>query len=129
MRYPINVNAFVVCDGEYLMLKRSPGNGGFWQGVSGGVESGESLETAIRREILEETGIKLYRPTLLGSYVRKRKGQHCMELFYVIRSATRLVRLSEEHTEFRWVDYKEAMKLLKYRNNKLMLKKYHNGNL
>jgi ADP-ribose pyrophosphatase YjhB (NUDIX family) len=34
---------------RYLLLHRIPRRGGFWQGVSGGVEWGEALAAAARR--------------------------------------------------------------------------------
>jgi len=41
-----------------LLLRRAPGHGGFWQGVSGRVEAEDaSLAHAALREIREETGI------------------------------------------------------------------------
>jgi len=41
-----------------LLLRRAPGHGGFWQGVSGRVEAEDaSLAEAALREIREETGI------------------------------------------------------------------------
>ncbi len=33
---------------EYLLLRRTPARSGFWQGVSGGVEAGESLAQVVR---------------------------------------------------------------------------------
>lgn len=45
---------------EYLLLKRTSARGGFWQGVSGGVEAGESLAQAARREVWEETGYQQF---------------------------------------------------------------------
>jgi 8-oxo-dGTP pyrophosphatase MutT (NUDIX family) len=45
---------------EYLLLKRTAARGGFWQGVTGGVEAGESLEQAARREVAEETGYQRF---------------------------------------------------------------------
>ena len=41
---------------EYLLLRRTTARGGFWQGVTGGLEAGESLAQAARREVWEETG-------------------------------------------------------------------------
>lgn len=41
-------------DWEYLLLRRIPEQGGFWQGVTGGVEGRESLADAARRELIEE---------------------------------------------------------------------------
>ncbi len=45
-------------DWQYLMLRRVPERGGFWQGVTGGVEEGERLIDAARREVMEETGLR-----------------------------------------------------------------------
>jgi NUDIX domain len=45
---------------EYLLLKRSAARGGFWQGVTGGVEVGETLAQAARREVWEETGYQQF---------------------------------------------------------------------
>ena len=42
---------------QYLLLKRVTDRGAFWQGVKGGVENGESLLEAARRELIEETGL------------------------------------------------------------------------
>jgi 8-oxo-dGTP pyrophosphatase MutT (NUDIX family) len=45
---------------EYLLLRRTLARGGFWQGVTGGVEAGEIAEQAARREVLEETGYQQF---------------------------------------------------------------------
>jgi 8-oxo-dGTP pyrophosphatase MutT (NUDIX family) len=41
---------------EYVLLRRTSARGGFWQGVSGGEEAGESPAEAARREDREEAG-------------------------------------------------------------------------
>lgn len=61
MRLPIQVSIFVVRltgDGgrEYLMLHRVLPRLSFWQPVTGGVESGETIEQTAARELTEETG-------------------------------------------------------------------------
>src|SRR5262245_46006007 len=45
---------------EYLLLRRTAARGGFWQGVTGGVEGRESLAQAAHREVLEETGYQQF---------------------------------------------------------------------
>lgn len=62
----IEVHVAAVCVGqrqgalEVLALKRSPNRAlfpNFWEGVGGQVKEGESLEEAILRHLLEESGI------------------------------------------------------------------------
>lgn len=43
---------------EYLLLRRIPARGGFWQGVTGAVEPGEDLDAAAIRELIEETRLE-----------------------------------------------------------------------
>jgi len=61
MRQPIQVLIYPARamngDWEYLLLRRTGGRGGFWQGVTGGVEEGEDILEAARREFTEETGL------------------------------------------------------------------------
>lgn len=61
MRLPIQISIFIVRptgDGgrEYLMLHRVLPRLSFWQPVTGGVESGETIEQTAARELTEETG-------------------------------------------------------------------------
>ena len=62
MRQPVQVVVYLARAGsrgdlEYLMLRRTPERGGYWQGVTGGVEDGETPCETARREIKEETGL------------------------------------------------------------------------
>ncbi len=61
MRLPIQVAIFIIRPTkdngrEYLMLHRVLPRLSFWQPVTGGVESGETVEQTAARELTEETG-------------------------------------------------------------------------
>lgn len=66
-RPQIAVGAVVVHDGALLMVQRGhePARGA-WTLPGGRVEKGEYLEDALRREVLEETGIEIDVERLLG---------------------------------------------------------------
>ncbi len=42
---------------EYLVVHRTPEGGGYWHGIAGGVEEGETTADAAARELAEETGL------------------------------------------------------------------------
>jgi 8-oxo-dGTP diphosphatase len=53
------VGAAILREGRILRLQRSPDRAflpGLWDIPGGHVEEGETLETALRREVIEETG-------------------------------------------------------------------------
>lgn len=103
----------------------------FWQGIAGGAEDNESpLETA-KREAFEEAGIsfssKYYQLQFKGNvpvsaFTARRywpKDVYVIPEYYFAVNCDGIdIILSKEHTEFRWVSYEEAVKLLKWDSNK-----------
>ena len=66
-KYLVSVGAIVRKDKRILFTLRKKGPGaGSWGFPSGFVEPGETLEEAIKREVLEETGIEAEVEGLLG---------------------------------------------------------------
>nr|WP_315086712.1 NUDIX hydrolase [uncultured Lachnoanaerobaculum sp.] len=62
-------------DKKVLITRRSPDKryaGGLWEIPGGGVRAGENSQDAVRREILEETGINLYDRDYEKLYTYKR---------------------------------------------------------
>ena len=143
MRLPIQIEAilFKRADGEiqYLLLKRIPRSGEFWQPITGGLEEGETVMEALKREIREETGIENiiriiddvhyfeFRDLPFIEYLKK-QGQTCEYLkeyvFGVEVALNEVVNFDrEEHSEYRWCVFEEALSLMKWRENKEALKK------
>lgn len=69
-----SVGAVIIRDGKFLLLNRVKPPFG-WAGPAGHVDQGESPEIAIRREVLEETGLQVTHMTLL--YVEQIDGNIC----------------------------------------------------
>jgi ADP-ribose pyrophosphatase YjhB (NUDIX family) len=107
-RPQLAVSAVIFRDGKMLLLKRakSPGHG-FWSLPGGRVEFGESLHTALAREVDEEAGLKIdivalagWREVLPGA---GGSGGHYLIMSFAARWAAGEVRLNEEHDDFKWV--------------------------
>ena len=111
----------------FLILKRNPQKGGFWQPITGGVEENETFEEAAIREISEEVGItenvKLIDIDYSFEFLEENI-MHFEKVFGLELSSMQKITLSEEHTEFKWVEGQVAIKqFLKYPGNKDGFKK------
>ena len=130
MRLPIQVSIFVVrltSSGghEYLMLHRVLKRLSFWQPVTGGVESGESIEQTARRELTEETGFPTdglksidcnytFPPDEFFKEVYETPPDEITVHVFVARvSADREPKIDPvEHDAYRWCSLDEALELL-----------------
>lgn len=69
------VSSLIICKNKILMLLRDDipeiADPNKWQTIGGYVEDSESLDSAIKREIKEETDLTLSNIKLLGKLIRK----------------------------------------------------------
>lgn len=103
-------------DGKYLVICRSaekyPEMGPKW-GIAGGrINLGFSLMENLAREVLEETGLEITgEPKLITAQdILKIAGKHIVRLTY-LGFADGEVKLSDEHTEYKWLSLEEISKL------------------
>lgn len=103
---------------EFLLLKRAELEvyPGVWQMVTGSSNQGErAFQTAIR-EIGEETGLKprkLWVVPYINSFYSWRRNHICMiPVFSALVDYTSVVKLSHEHSEYKWVQKDEALDML-----------------
>ena len=106
---------------KYLMLKRNPQKGGFWQPITGNVEIDETFEEAAIRELSEETGItnfvRIFDTGYSFDFFDDNRNQHEKVFAVEITDETEVV-LSIEHTESQWASKEDAIsKYLKYPGN------------
>ena len=115
---------------EYLMLRRTPKYGGFWQGVTGAPEGQESLLEAATRELREETqlsAVNLHQVDFSYSFAVEDEWKWAyhpdvvrIDEFVFLAEVERDVVpiLSFEHDHFEWTGYENAMEILKWPNNR-----------
>lgn len=106
----------------FLLLKRSSDRGGFWQPITGGVNFGEKIKEAAKRELFEETQIKNYIQILENVYYFEYEPKNYNRTKeYVcaiqVEDGTEPV-LSFEHIEKKWCNLEESLKFLKHDENK-----------
>ncbi len=73
--------------GKFLLVKNVASSGDFWCLPGGGIETGEDLVSALRREIIEETGIEPTIGNLLYVHQIGRSGYYSVpEFLFHIRN-------------------------------------------
>ena len=123
---------------DFLLLKRIPEEGGFWQPPCGGLNDNEDILQAAYRELFEETSIS--KKDILNII----ENVHYFEInkHYLTGKPMPLIKeyvlafevgmetvvniknnKPKEHEDFLWVSYDEALKMLKWENNKDAFKK------
>lgn len=126
MNRRIIVSVLIKCKDKYLFIKQSK-EGGVYQDclhiVGGGIEENETLEEAIKREVLEEVHIKLDTviPFDFDSDITMYKGQMTQLIFL------RYTAEIEEFTGYADSDAKEMLwlskeEILDYKHNEPSLK-------
>lgn len=107
-RPQLAVSAVIFRDGKVLLVRRarSPGRG-FYSLPGGRVELGESLHTALHREVREETGLEIEIVGLAGwreVLPSASGGGHYVIMSFAARWAGREPILNDEHDDFIWIE-------------------------
>jgi bis(5'-nucleosidyl)-tetraphosphatase len=110
---------------RFLLIRSAKGH---WDFPKGHVEKGENILEAALRETKEEAGIT---PTPVSDFLERieyevweeGKRQKKQVYFFLGTVENENVKLSFEHSEYRWVDYQEALLLLKYQNQRQVIDK------
>jgi len=117
-------------DPEYAIFRRMDDRQ--WQGVAGGGESGETPLAAASRELAEESGLTgpVYRldcrDTVPARYFSAwptwPAGTYVVEqYFFAAAAGTEKIVLSDEHSQYVWLSYQDADRLLRYDSNRTAL--------
>ena len=136
MRVPYQILSipYRIVDGTPLFCIFRRSDSDYWQFIAGGVENGETPTEAAQRETIEEIGVepKNIKQLTCVAYVPaevidESRRQHWDKNTFVIPEYSFAFAcdseaiLSNEHTEYKWLTYNEARKLLKWDSNKVAM--------
>lgn len=111
---------------EYLLLHYP---GGHWDLPKGHVEKGEDEKQTALRELEEETGITKvelisgYREVISYKYHRGKQLSTKEVVYFLGKTKENAIRISDEHQDFIWLPYTEAVEKLTFENAKELVRK------
>jgi 8-oxo-dGTP diphosphatase len=114
----VATKALIERDGKILVVRESSAyqdgvNAGKYDVVGGRITPGEKLEDALRREVKEETeldieiGSPFFADESLPHPVVRGEEWQVVKIYFPCKAASGEVALSEDHSEFLWIDPKE----------------------
>ncbi len=136
MREPYQILSipYRIIDGTPLFLILHRTESDYWQFIAGGGENGETPLYAAIRETFEEIGVESSNIHQLESVayvpaevIAENRRQHWDKNIFVIPEYSFAFEcdsepiLSNEHTEYKWLIYDKARKLLKWDSNKVAM--------
>lgn len=124
------VGCIVECQGKILLLHRHDHKpeGNTWCLPAGKREGKETVEQAVKREVLQETGMYLTRDQLTRRglvYVRYSDYDFTYTVYYARFAAPPTIRLApDEHKDWQWVTPTEALTLNLIRDEAACLQRF-----
>ena len=112
---------------KYILLHYESGH---WDFVKGHIEENEDEKETVTREAKEEVGIKdlKFIPNFkekIQFFYRRDDLIKKEVIYYLAETKTKKVKLSYEHIGYEWLNYKEALKQLTFKDSRTILKKAH----
>jgi len=112
----VAAHALIEKDDKYLVTRRSPDNGympNLWDTPGGTIHYAEAIDTALKREIYEETGLTCEQKEILFVHsFMSGPSRHQFQLLYrCLYLKGDIVLTSGDHDEYRWVTLDELKSL------------------
>jgi NADH pyrophosphatase NudC (nudix superfamily) len=116
----VSVIAIIYFKDKFLLVRRDLNDDifpGKYQNVGGKIETSETIEEALVREIIEETGIDVKQliPTFVQSYSWKKTPNDPERLGLIFRfnldKMPKIIKLCKELSQYGWFTIDEAKKL------------------
>ena len=106
----VSVAALVTNDQGQILLVNSPWRG--WEYPGGLIEPGESFEAALKREIVEESGVEIEITGFVG--ICKNVARDIVNIDFTARYTGGELTTSEESTEVGWFAPEKALEMITF---------------
>ena len=129
----IATKAFILHDGKVLLLRESGSytdgtNQGRFDLPGGRLKPGERFDDALRREVMEETGleIKIKRPIVVNELRPVVRGEEwqIVGMFFECSASSEDVAVSGDHDAFEWIDPTQYKKFNIIGNLRMVFEEY-----
>ena len=120
----VSLKAFIVEEGKLLVLKNTAekwGGNSQWELPGGLLEIGEALEEGLIREVEEETGLEISIGTAVAAWDHWERDfefadgrvvdARIVEIAFACQVVAGEMKLSDEHSQFKWASMEELEKL------------------
>lgn len=109
MEFIESVSVALEKKGRFLIIKRSETgpHPGIWEFPSGRIDPGEIPEDTAKREVLEETGLKIHDIQFIGTSDRFPDNRHCHIHHFHTTAFSGELTLSKEHSDALWASKEE----------------------
>ena len=116
---------------QFLILKRNKDKlyEHLWQGVAGKIEKGEKAWQTAIRELKEETALnpkKMFVADHVSHFYETHVDRINLVPVFGIEVDSKDVTLSDEHIDYKWLDFEEAFDTLIWNGQKQALKTVYN---
>lgn len=111
---------------KVLLLRRNHTLAGEWYQIAGAIEDGEKAWEAALREVREETGLtcgRFYSADICEQFYEADRNAISMSPVFVgFVDPDAVVVINEEHSEFRWVSFDEAIVMVPFAGQRRVLR-------
>ncbi|MGD0977337.1 MAG: NUDIX domain-containing protein [Minisyncoccia bacterium] len=116
----VATKAFIINKkGEILVLRESAkysdgANAGKFDVVGGRIKPGQNFEDSLKREIKEETGlrVKIGKPFFVNEWRPRVRGEQwqIVGIFFECQAKSEKIKMSRDHDQHKWIDPKDHKK-------------------
>ena len=107
----VEFHSIIEKDGKVLVLKRSskdPFSADCWDLPGGVMNFGEEVVAALKREVKEECGLEIETLSPMDVSTRIDNEEQYVAVTFICEYKSGTVKLSKDHSEFKWVDAKKV---------------------